>query len=38
MLKNKNGITVAELKKFVMSLPEVDDDGENEWNYTTPIC
>lgn len=28
MFKNKNGITVAELKKFVMSLPDVDDDGE----------
>ncbi len=30
MLKNKNGITVAELKKFVMSLPEVDDGEEYE--------
>lgn len=28
MIKNKNGITVAELKKFVMSLPEGDEDGE----------
>lgn len=28
MIKNKNGITVAELKKFVIDLPEIDVDGE----------
>ena len=28
MFKNKNGITVAELKKYIMSLPELNVDGE----------
>lgn len=28
MIKNKNGITVSELKKYMMSLPELNVDGE----------
>ena len=28
MLKNKNGITVSELKKYIMSFPELNVDGE----------
>ena len=28
MFKNKNGIIVAELKKYIMSLPELNVDGE----------